>query len=126
MLDNARYGDATAWQNFLKKDDELRSALGDTAEMTKSSIEQAESVVVARLAKIMGIWGHLEPSWTNYQETLRELYAVDAEVRNILKVAKFVIEDWDKAQRQMARWQPAALIKATNNLVYLALKRAAR
>ncbi len=126
LLDDARQGDGAAWQALLDEDEELRRAVGGAVEMTNASIDQAESTLVERLAKLMEIWGHLEPSWTNYQVTLRELYAVDADVRNILRLAKFVIEEWDKAQRQMAKGRPAAFVRATQDLVYLALRRAAR
>jgi len=126
LLDDARLGDATAWQALLDEDEELRRAMGGAAAMANVSIDQAESILVERLAKIMEIWGYLEPSWTNYQETLRELYVVDADVRNILRLAKFVIEEWDKGQRQMAKGRPAAFVRATKDLAYLALKRAAR
>ena len=126
LLDEARDGDGAAWQALLDEDEELRQALGGTPAMTVASINRAESTIAARLTKIMEIWGDLEPSWTIYKDTLRELYEVDANVRNILKISKFIIEDWEKAQREMAKGRPAGFVQVTKDLAYLALKRASR
>jgi hypothetical protein len=126
LLDSARQGDAAAWRKLLEDDEEIAQEMGGAGTMTGASIDRAESIVVARLGKIMEVWGYLEPSWTNYQETLSELYAVDTNVRNVLKIAKFIIEDWDKAQRQMAKGRPAGFVAVTKDLAYLALKRASR
>ena len=125
LLDDARVGNQGAWQALLD-DEELSQELGADTAITAASISRAESVLVARLAKVMETWDYLEPSWTVYKNTLRELYEVDANVRNILKISKFIIEDWEKGQREMAKGRPAGFVQVTKDLAYLALKRASR
>ena len=126
LLDDARKGDADSWQKLLAEDEDLGQQMGSDLAMTHTSIDRAESILVARLAKIMEIWGYLEPTWELYQETLRELYTTDANVRTILKIAQYIIDDWEKAQRQMAKGRPAGFVRVTKDLAYLALRRAAR
>jgi len=126
LLDAAREGDAEAWRALLAGDERLRARLGAEAASNIDNTDEAEALLVARLGRLMETWGYLEPSWTNYQATLKELYAVDANARNLLRLASFVIESWDRAQRQLATGQKTGFVVVTKELAYLALRRAAR
>lgn len=115
MLEAARDGDAEAWTS-------LRSGAAPGAD----DMDGAEALLVEELRRQAEIWGYLEPSWTNYQATLRELNVAAADVRKMLRISSFVIESWDRAQRQLSTGRQAGFVAVTKDLAYLALKRAVR
>ena len=113
-----------AWQPLLEADDELREALADSTALTRPSLDRAESLFIDRLARVTEIWGHLEPTHAEYQTLLRELYAVENDIRKILQLAQLVIDNWDKAQRELTKGRPGAFAAVTSTLIRLAYKKA--
>lgn len=126
LLEAATEGSSEAWRSLLSSDERIRQRLGPDAAPSLDAIDKANAMLVERLRGEAEIWGYLEPSWANYQATLKELNTVASNVRNVLRVAGFIIESWDKAQRQLATGQPAGFVAVTKELAYLALRRAAR
>lgn len=133
LLDSARDGAADSWRVLLSGDEPLARQLGDgatltsaTIDATPATIDDAEAILVARLANLVEIWGHLEPALTNYQAVLRELYAVRSNANGTLQIASFVIDSWDGAQRQLAQGQRAPFIAVTQDLLGIAVRRNAR
>ena len=125
LLEAAREGDSESWESLLRGDQRIRNRLDAGQAPSAAAIDEAEDILVARLGELMEIWEYLEPSWTNYQATLQELSAVESNVNDVLRVASFVIENWDRAQRQLAEGRPAGFIAVTKELAYMAIKRAA-
>lgn len=126
LLEAARGGDAGAWRSLLLSDERLRSRPGPDPAPSLDATDNAEAMLVEQLRLEAEIWDYLEPSWTNYQATLKELNSVAANVRSVLRVAGFFIESWDRAQRQLSTGRQAGFIAVTKDLAYFALRRAAR
>lgn len=126
LLNAAKEGDSQAWETLVSNDQGLAGQLGAATRATNTGINEAEELLVARLARQTKIWGYLEPSWRNYQETLEELHRVESQARKVLQLSSYVIEGWDRAQRELAKGQPAGFVKVTKNLAYLLLRKAAQ
>lgn len=126
LFEQARQGDSQAWRSLLESDEELQDLAAGVDVPTAAALERAEQVLLLRLARVTEIWGHLQPSYDEYQAVLTELYAVDNDMRRVLKVAKFIVEDWDRAQRQMAKGRPNAFVSVASGLVQLAYRQAMR
>lgn len=126
LLEAALEGDDEAWRSLVSADERLRRRLGPEPAPSLDAMDDANALLVERLRGEAEIWDYLEPSWENYQATLKELNAVASNARNVLRVAGFVIESWDKAQRQLSTGRQAGFVAVTKELAYLALRRAAR
>ncbi len=126
MLERARKGDADAWAELLASNRAASQAVSDADQLSQSALDRAESALTGELSKVAELWSYLKPSYEEYQAVLEELYAVENDARKMLKLARLIADNWDKAQRQMAKGKPNAFASVASNLLQLAIKRAAR
>ena len=121
MLEEARAGEERSWQRIQEADDEL----GGLGKSTKSTISKAETILLERLQVDVATRELLQPAYREYQEVLRELYQIENGVKDMLQIAQFIIESWDKSQRALAKGQPSYFTEVTMSLLRLAFKKAA-
>ena len=120
LLEEARAGGNSSWQSMREADDELN----EIGPPTKSAYSEAEAILLERLALSVSTRAQLEPAYREYQAVLRELYAIENNVKEILQITQFVIEGWDKAQRTLAAGRPSSFAEVTASLLRLAYKKA--
>ena len=116
LLDEARAGAEGSWQQLREADDDIMRLGG----LTKSALSEAESVLLERLSLIVTTREQLRPTYIDYQSELKELYAIENDVKQILRATQFVIETWDKAQRTLATGRTADFTSITSTLARLA------
>ena len=115
LLDEARAGAEDSWQQLREADDDIMRLGG----LTKSALSEAESVLLERLSLIVTTREQLRPTYIDYQSELKELYAIENDVKQILRATQFVIETWDKAQRTLATGRTADFNSITSILARL-------
>ena len=124
ILDRVWGGDESAWSELLASDWSLAAEIGSNARLSPATAMQAEQYLIDRLNAVATIRQHLEPASFAYQNELQELYQIEDQSEATLRVALLIIENWEKAQRQLARGEKGAFSEFTSSLMKVVYRRA--
>ena len=125
MMDQVWKGDDDAWTELVASDWALSSEIGRNAQLTPDNAERAEAYLIEQLNKVATIRDHLRPAYDFYQKELEELYLVEDQSEATLRLILLVIENWDKAQSQLAAGEKGAFSAFTATLMKAVYRAAA-
>lgn len=117
IMDRVWSGDDSAWAELLASDWALSSEIGGDARLSPANAERAESYLIDRLGTVATIREHLRPAFLAYQSELQELYLIEDESDATLRIVLLIIENWDKAQAQLAAGEKGAFSAFTSTLM---------
>ena len=124
-MDKIWSGDRSAWSELLASDWALSAEIGKDTRTSAANAKRAEQHLIDRLEIVSTIRRQLEPAFLTYQDELQELYQVEESIEATLQLAYLIIENWEKAQAQLARGEKGGFRTFTNAMLTILAKSAA-
>lgn len=125
IMDKVWSGDSDAWAELLAGDWALAEEIGKDARLSAENAELAEQYLIDRLEVVATIRRQLEPAFVSYQNELQELYEIEEGLEAALRLAYLIIENWETAQRHLARGEKSAFRTFASSLGVILARSAA-
>ena len=126
LIDRVLAGDDDAWTELLASDWALSAEIGENSRLTPARARQAEQYLLDRLGTTATIRQQLEPTVIDYRNEMLELYQIEEESKSTLRMALLIVENWDKAHRQLAKGERSSFVKYSSSLMKVVFSQASR